>query len=154
MRSSTESRTVRREMCAAGESLLSPVLFRPHHGLCFCFFQGKGYSPEFTKNLRRILLGLSTNNLLICLTAGPDPVCAKCPNNLQGRCSSFEKVQRYDRTVLALCGLKEGDVLPYHSFCEHVRSCILNTGKRREVCADCSWDGLCVDEPPRFSQTV
>lgn len=145
MRSSTESRTVQNGTCDAGENLISPVLFRPHHGLCFSFFQGKGYSPAFTENLRKILTELSTNNLPVCLTAGPDPVCAKCPNNLDGKCSSFEKVQRYDHAVLALCSLKEGDILPYHTFCEHIRSSILNTGKRREVCADCSWDSLCTD---------
>ena len=147
MRSSTESHTVQAGSCIAGESLVSPVLFRPHHGLCFSFFQGKGYSPEFTENLRKVLSELSSNHLLVCLTAGPDPVCAKCPNNLQGKCASFEKTQRYDRAVLALCGLKEGDILPYHTFCDHIQSYILKAGKRREVCADCSWDELCTASP-------
>lgn len=121
----------------------SPVLLHPHHGLCFAFFEGKGYSGEFTDNLAKVLNELKTANPDICLTCGQDPVCSACPNDQNGVCSSREKVERYDRAVLSLCDLKEGDILSYAAFTRMVQSRILDTGRRREVCADCQWDKLC-----------
>ena len=34
---------------------------RPHHGMCFSFFQGKGYSGAFTENMAAMKERLEEN---------------------------------------------------------------------------------------------
>ena len=31
------------------------IRLRPHHGMCFQFYNGKGYSEEFTENMDDLL---------------------------------------------------------------------------------------------------
>ena len=78
-----------------------PYRIRAHHGMCFFFFQGKGYSGEFIENMRRMKRKLEQNPEVVLL-AEPDDVCARCPNNLGGVCASSEKTKRYDTQVLTL----------------------------------------------------
>lgn len=125
-----------------------PIPLRPHHGLCLAFYQGRGYSEAFTNNMsqmqRQLLLDPE-----IELHAEADCICAACPNNQEGVCTSLtgpegtEKARRYDRAVLKLCDLEEGDVLSFLAFAEIVRNRILEKGLREEVCGDCQWNGLC-----------
>lgn len=119
-----------------------PFRVRPHHGLCLAFFQGKGYSGAFVENMARMKAVLEENPG-ICLTGETDEICAACPNNLGGRCSSGEKVSRYDREVLRRCGVSVGDTLPYRDFEALVIRHILEAGQREEICGDCQWDALC-----------
>ncbi|MDE7199784.1 MAG: DUF1284 domain-containing protein [Lachnospiraceae bacterium] len=115
---------------------------RAHHGMCFSFFQGKGYSGEFTENMWKMKERLSQNPevVLLCRT---DDVCACCPNNHEGACESLEKVEDYDRQVLALCGLKENAVLRWHDFAALVQENIISAGRRESVCGGCEWNELC-----------
>ena len=39
--------------------MMDEILLRPHHALCIRFFEGKGYSSEFTKSLNLPLLAAS-----------------------------------------------------------------------------------------------
>lgn len=87
------------------------ISLRAHHGLCLHFFQGKGYGGAFVENMARKKAMLE-GNPLVRLTDQADEICRACPNNLCGQCESAEKVRRYDRAVLSLCGLTPGDVLP------------------------------------------
>lgn len=80
------------------------IPLRAHHGLCLHFFQGKGYSGAFVENMARKKAMLEENPL-VRLTDQADEICRACPNNLCGQCESAEKVRRYDRAVLSLCGL-------------------------------------------------
>ena len=82
-------------------------------------------------------------NPLVRLTDQADEICRACPNNLCGQCESAEKVRRYDRTVLSLCGLTPGDVLPYRELAERVLGSILIPGRREGICGDCQWTDLC-----------
>lgn len=91
------------------------ISLRAHHGLCLHFFQGKGYSGAFVENMARKKAMLEENPL-VRLTDQADEICRACPNNLCGQCESAEKVRRYDRAVLSLCGLTPGDVLPTGSW--------------------------------------
>ena len=95
------------------------ISLRAHHGLCLRFFQGKGYSGAFVENMARKKAMLEENPL-VRLTDQADEICRACPNNLCGQCESAEKVRRYDRAVLSLCGLTPGDVLPYRELAERV----------------------------------
>ena len=118
------------------------IPLRAHHGLCLRFFQGKGYIGAFVENMARKKAMLEENPL-VRLTDQADEICRACPNNLCGQCESAEKVRRYDRTVLSLCGLTPGDVLPYRELAERVLGSILIPGRREDICGDCQWTDLC-----------
>lgn len=132
-------------MREAENSPLEPHIcgLRPHHGLCGEFFRGEGYSGEFTENMRNVLNRLDSLNPEIRLTSGPDAICERCPNNIDGVCETAEKSCRYDLAVLDLCGLSEGDVLRRNVFRELVREKIILPGRLTEVCGDCRWYGIC-----------
>ena len=114
---------------------------RAHHGMCFSFFQGKGYSGEFTENMWAMKEKLNENPeiILLCET---DDVCAHCPNDQSGLCTS-SKAEHYDRQVLAYCGLTEGAKMRWNDFAESVRIHILTPGNRKKICGDCEWNELC-----------
>lgn len=122
----------------------TPLPLRPHHGLCLHFFVGKGYSDTFAIQMANI-----SDSLKICpqtpvqLTVGADVICTACPHLQKGRCSSADKVERYDRSVLERCYLKEGQVLSYIQFCEAVQRHLLIPHKREDVCGDCVWNAVC-----------
>lgn len=115
---------------------------RAHHGMCLAFFEGKGYSEEFTTHMSGIKRDLEENpNVrVICET---DDICSKCPNNINGECLSEKKVKEYDREVLERCNLSESDVIPFFKFKELVHNKILITEKRKEICGNCQWNELC-----------
>lgn len=115
---------------------------RPHHGMCIAFFQGNGYSDEFTAHMSGVLHKLE-DNPIICITTQTDIICSKCPNNIQGVCETEKKVAEYDRQVLKYCGLSDGMVLPYLDFRKLVYEKILFSGKREEICGNCEWDEIC-----------
>lgn len=122
-----------------------PYKIRPHHGLCLNFFQGKGYSNEFVKNMTAIKSRLEENPL-VCITSQTDIICDVCPNNTNGICTAAEKVSEYDRQVLLQCHLSEGEILPFLDFEALVRHNILGPGKRKEICGNCQWDSLCHEQ--------
>lgn len=115
---------------------------RAHHGMCFSFFEGKGYSGEFTNNMQMIKERLDKNPEVLLLDQ-VDDVCAGCPNNLEGACASLEKVRDYDRQVLERCRLKAGQQIRWKDFEKKVRENILNQGVREEICGDCEWNEIC-----------
>ena len=115
---------------------------RAHHGMCLAFFQGKGYSDEFTAHMRRIKSDLE-GNPQVCIINETDDICTHCANNLSGNCETPEKVAGYDNKVLELCQLETGTELAWNDFERLVKSNILDMGKRKEICGDCQWDALC-----------
>lgn len=110
--------------------------------MCFSFFQGKGYSGEFTENMWKMKENLVQNPAVVLLRE-TDDVCARCPNNRQGGCASQDKVEEYDRQVLARCGLTAGQSIRWSDFERLVREKILIPGRREEICGDCEWSDLC-----------
>ena len=120
------------------------IRLRPHHGMCFQFYKGKGYSKEFTENMDDLLGRLSeNNNTNITLTLSADSVCGCCPNNINGICKTEKKVSGYDRAVLEKCGFGEGQTIPYGEFISTVKNIILDKNLREEICGDCSWNEIC-----------
>lgn len=115
---------------------------RTHHGMCMAFFQGKGYSSEFTVHMGEIIHNLESNPT-ICISTQTDIICSKCPNNKQGLCETESKVIEYDRQVLKYCGLSEGMVMPYADFKRAVYENILIPNMREEICGNCQWSELC-----------
>lgn len=118
---------------------------RAHHGMCFSFFQGKGYSGEFTENMWAMKKKLEQNPEII-LVRETDDVCARCPNNRKGECTSSEKVENYDSQVLALCKLTPNTRIMWNDFEKSVQKYILSTGRREEICGDCQWNNLCLHQ--------
>ena len=84
------------------------------------------------------------------LTVGTDAMCAACPNNLDGVCRTADKVAGYDRAVLDLCGLEDGEVLAFGRFTALVQARVLAPGLRPGVCGDCQWDDICSIQPSRW----
>ena len=122
---------------------MSRVL-RPHHGMCFQFYEGKGYSEDFTDHMGRIIREMEADpSQAVRLKVETDIVCANCPNNEDGTCSTREKVERYDKEVLKACGLAEGVEISFAKFTELVRERIIDAGIRSNICGDCSWDYIC-----------
>lgn len=128
-----------------------PLPLRPHHGLCMAFFQGKGYSGGFTAALAARLGELEGTRRPVVLTVGTDAVCAPCPHNEGGVCTSAEKTAAYDRAVLKACGLQEGTVLAFSDFTRLVQERIITPGLRRQICGDCQWDNLCSATSSRWA---
>ncbi len=121
---------------------------RPHHGMCFSFFQGKGYSGAFTENMAAMKERLEENPE-VTLLCGADDVCACCPNNQAGRCTDedtglpSDKAEAYDRQVLYCCGLPEGTKIRWKDFAASVQQNILSPGKGEETGGGCQWNELC-----------
>ncbi len=122
---------------------MSRVL-RPHHGMCFQFYEGKGYSEDFTDHMGRIIREMEADpSHMVKLKVQTDIVCRNCPNNEEGVCNTQEKVKRYDEEVLMACGLEEDDEISYGDFIKLVKLQIIDAGIRSEICGDCSWDHIC-----------
>ena len=115
---------------------------RPHHGLCAGFFRGKGYDAAFTENMTAVVAALGADPAveLICAC---DVLCARCPHGESGVCDAARKVDRYDRAVLSLCGLSDGQKLPWSRFRAAVEEKILRPGDLEAVCGDCEWFSFC-----------
>ena len=118
------------------------ITLRPHHAMCITFFEGKGYSPDFTDHMKKVIAAL-TPDTMIKITMGPDTICSRCPNLVEGRCRSDEKVREFDRRTLALCGFSDGQEIHCLDFFGEAEAKILKKGIRSEVCGSCEWDGLC-----------
>ena len=122
---------------------MSSFKIRPHHGLCTAFFEGKGYSGDFVRNMANVIEMLERENPEIILTVGEDIICANCPNNRTHICDSSEKVAGYDNTVLEMCGLSAGDIVCWSDFRETVFEKIISLGRLCQVCGDCQWYHIC-----------
>lgn len=124
---------------------------RPHHGMCLAYYQGKGYSPAFTRAADRLLARLEAENPTIRLTVAADMMCAACPNRRGDECAGTGNASRYDWAVLEQCGLAEGAELPFRDFAARVQRSILAPGGRRPICGGCRWSELC-DGPGRWAE--
>ena len=119
------------------------IKLRAHHGLCLYFYHGKGYSNEFVKNMNKIKEDLEKDPLITIINSCDD-ICARCPNNLNNKCSSLEKVNRYDSKVLNECKIEPNSVMRYSRFNKLVCDNILEEGKRENICGDCEWSQICI----------
>lgn len=122
---------------------MSKSKLRPHHLLCLHFFEGKGYSDKFTANMTSVKSALEQLDPWIELVRGSDIICGSCPNNINGVCSSDEKVSRYDKAVLSLCGIDTDCELSFSRLQSIVLEKIIYPHRLEEVCGDCQWNYIC-----------
>lgn len=117
---------------------------RPHHGMCFQFYEGKGYSTDFNNHMSKIIKELASDpSQKVILKIETDEVCTNCPKNNLGICETQDKVLRYDNETLKAIGLKEGSEVPYSEFTKFIKEKILSKGLRESICGDCSWNYIC-----------
>ncbi len=110
---------------------------RPHHALCIHFFEGKGYSENFVRNMKAVIAVLENSPLTLSLSC--DEICSACPHNVLGSCSSADKVRGFDKAVLSLTGLHEGDTITWKELSSTVGDEILSKGRLHDVCGECQW---------------
>ena len=79
-------------------------------------------------------------------------ICSACPNNREGQCTDLTLVEKYDNAVLEACGLADGEQLAFDDFTEKVQNQLLVTGKRKEICGGCKWNGICENEKSRWEE--
>ena len=117
---------------------------RPHHGLCFRFFRGMGYSDAFSQNMGRVQRFLQEKpDTEICLVKHSDVLCVHCPHNRNGGCEDGGKASRYDEAVLRICGLTAGRRLSWGELSQRIGENILFPGRLKEVCGSCEWEPIC-----------
>lgn len=92
--------------------------------------------------MANVIKNLTADSQII-LTDGGDVICGKCPNLLQGRCKSQDKVQAYDEAVLKQTGLKLGMQISYGDFQEEIEKHIMKPQRMKEICGNCGWAGIC-----------
>ena len=117
---------------------------RPHHLLCIQKFTGHGYDAAFTAHMTSVVAALAENpQTQITLTHGCDELCEKCPNKIDGRCSSLQKVETMDSLVLDVCGLADEDTVSWTEAARQARERVFATDEFQRICAHCEWYALC-----------
>ncbi|WAM33926.1 DUF1284 domain-containing protein [Caldicellulosiruptor morganii] len=121
---------------------------RFHHLLCFLGFRGLGYSEEFIENFKKVYQKVFVENHRICLVIRPDVICMACPELIEGRCKSEEKVKRIDEKLMNFL-LKNGihsfeNVLPGDVY-KVIQN--LSVEEFEAICKDCEWFklGFCTE---------
>lgn len=117
------------------------MIFRPHHALCMQFFEGKGYSDEFNKQMEYVLS--LPDDTSITITDTLDSLCEHCPNHPTGICDSQNKVSRYDTNVSTICEFKTGSVMTLGAFKTIAKEKIIDAGIIKDVCSDCEFLYIC-----------
>lgn len=125
---------------------MDEILLRPHHALCIRFFEGKGYSGEFTRHMDEIIRRLQEPGQYIALVDEEDEICRKCPNYLENGCRQKEKVKGYDGQVIDMTGVSYVEKIDFRRLQEMVEKKIMETGKFHEICRDCVWAEICHKE--------
>lgn len=120
-----------------------PFLLRPHHALCICFFEGKGYSEDFVRHMGRVIETLEASDPVVTLHTSCDCICIACPKNVSGKCIDSEKVRAIDDRVLALLSYQAGEKARWSELYEQANDKIIRRGRLQEVCRDCQWLYLC-----------
>ena len=131
--------------------LTNSIPLRPHHGMCLAYFKGEGYSDGFSAHMQE-MLDIFEKGAKIQLHADTDEICSACPNNEKGCCSSFSLVEKYDKAVLELCSLENGQVMDFQTFTDIVQKEILESGTRKEICGECQSNSICETQKSRWEK--
>lgn len=112
---------------------------RPHHLLCTQGYSGKGYSEAFVEHMTDIVDKLRGKEpVKIELVFGTDDLCKVCPHKLgENRCQTQDKVLYFDRKVVELFKLEEGQYI-YQDLIEEIDS-KMTEEMIDEICGACSW---------------
>lgn len=121
------------------------VLLRPHHVLCAIGWQGKGYSPDFTRNMDAIVRDRLRRDpqTRLRITLRADAICAPCPHRRGAGCQKEAKITALDRRHAAALDLQDGQELSWQQ--AEARACQLDPADLDQICAGCAWlsMGMC-----------
>lgn len=145
------------ESTSAGQSRCSSpsvvLHLRPHHLLCLQTFTGRGYSEEFVRHMTLVKRQLTRDpRTLIELVSGVDDLCAHCPNNVDGQCTS-DNPALFDSKVsrkLYSTGIISPDAASKdHPGKRPVLTRIpdaleISSSVLEECCPGCEWKELCL----------
>jgi hypothetical protein len=125
------------------------VRLRGHHLLCLLTFVGKGYTPAFTANYRRIVVRLNQGEA-VKLVGGPDDICTPMLAEAEHHCLNASVTERDEQAladVAALVGrpLAAGAQLIFDADLLAALRSTFAAGTTREACTGCQWHALCTD---------
>lgn len=127
------------------------IPIRPHHGMCLAYFEGKGYSSDFTRHMKE-MLDIFEKNVQVQLVVSGDEICSACPNDRNGECCDKKLVEAYDRAVLEYCEWEEGTILYFKEFAEKVQKNVIDAGYRDKICGNCQWNDICSRKVSRWKK--
>jgi len=118
------------------------VKLRAHSLLCIQGFVGKGYSPEFVRNMTAIVKGLG-GRTEVTVVAEPDSLCAACPNLRRSGCAlhgdGTEKgIVKQDRDVLRRLALSDGQTVTWGEILDRIRASVA-PDDLDDICGSCPW---------------
>ena len=121
--------------------VLHPALhLRPHHLLCLQTFIGHGYSEEFVRRMTIVKNQLEQDPLtFIEVVEGADDLCAACPNNTDGQCTS-DKPAVFDLLVRNKLQLSSNNIKGIPTDLK------ISVPLIEECCPDCEWKELCLEQ--------
>lgn len=121
---------------------ITHINLRPHHLLCIQKYTGHGYDENFTKHMDSTVKILYEKGI-VTLQEGCDDLCSACPNNVDGKCTSLDKVRHMDESVLEACGLSYGDTDEWMKLADIAKSRVFQTNEFNNICHSCEWFELC-----------
>lgn len=132
------------------------VLLRPHHVLCAIGWQGRGYSPEFTRNMDRIVLGRlrADPQTEVVFTAHSDAICAPCPSRRGYGCEMQDRIAALDRCHAEALSIAPGQRMRWAEASGPAVS-RLRPDDLDRICAGCRWLelGLCKSALAKLQET-
>ena len=129
------------------------IPIRPHHVMCLAFFKGEGYSEGFAGHMWE-MMELFRKNARVRLVLHGDEICSACPNCHLGDCIYRWQVEKYDRGVMEICHLREGEEKDFLQLAAQVQKEIIETGKREKICGHCQWNDICRSESSKWKSTL
>ena len=133
-----------------------PVRLRPHHVLCAIGWQGRGYSPDFTRNMNRIVQGRlrADPTTEVVFTAGADAICGPCPSRRGTGCAAQDRIDALDRRHAEALGIAPGARMGWAEAQSRAVSRLVPDDLDR-ICAGCQWLelGLCKDALARLQSS-
>ena len=118
---------------------------RAHHILCVQNYIGYGYSEDFKVHMDEIVKKLR-DDPRIEITEGCDDICAACPYNENGQCSSLDKVKLMDEKTADALGLKCGDRISWNTASDMASKQIFETQLFVKICGSCQWYDICLKQ--------
>lgn len=125
------------------------IRLRAHHLLCLLTFAGRGYTPAFTANYRRVVARLNAGEA-VELVEGPDDICAPMLGEADHHCLNASVRVRDAQACADIAALLAVPVLPGLSLAltaervARMRAAFAG-GTLRTACAGCQWSAFCTD---------
>ncbi len=133
------------------KSEMVPVRLRGHHFLCLLTYKGYGYTPDFVKNMTRIVERVQAG-CAVELTEGPDDICrgltpedrVSCDHD----CTRVTVTGRDEKAIAATAALigfpLDSPFVLTRGMVGALRAAFA-TGASRAGCVGCTWESICTD---------